>query len=226
VSRKQILIALGAVVCIGLGAAAWFLLLKPAPESIPTAIAGSGFEIAPTDHTLGDPKAKVVLIEYAAPVCPHCARFNENVFPKLKTEFIDTGKVLYVFRVFPLHPSDVAAEKLATCMPKGKYFAFMDLLFRNQPKWDFEYGVQDVQGGLREMAKQAGMDQATADACMAASTEEERINRVAIEGQSRYDINSTPSILVDGELQQPPFASEWTFEAVAQILNDKLAAKK
>ncbi len=226
-SRKQILIALGAVIAIGLGVAAWFLFSPSRPQdSGAAAVTGSGYEIAATDHTLGNPKAKVVLIEYAAPVCPHCARFNETVFAQIKKAFIDTGKVLYVFRVFPLHPSDVAAEKLATCMPKEKYFDFIDLLFRNQPKWDFEYGVQDIQGGLRAMANMGGMDQAKADACMASTAEEERINKVAIEGQSRYAINSTPSIVVDGELQPPPFASEWTFEALSEILNNKLAAKK
>jgi protein-disulfide isomerase len=225
VSRKQILIALGVVVLVGLGIAAW-RFLTPAPAPMATAITGANFEVAPSDHTLGDPKAKVVLIEYAAPVCPHCARFNENVFQQIRKAYVDTGKVLYVFRVFPLHPSDVAAEKLATCMPKDKYFDFIDILFRNQAKWDFEYGVQDIQGGLREMAKLGGMDQAKADACMASTAEEERINKVAIDGQSRYAINSTPSILVDGELQPPPFASEWTFEALSEILNARLAAKK
>lgn len=225
VSRKQILIALGAVIVVGLGLAAWFVFSPPA-EPAQAVASGAGYEIATTDHTLGNPNAKVVLIEYAAPVCPHCARFNENVFQQIKKTYIDTGKVLYVFRVFPLHPSDVAAEKLATCMPKEKYFDFIDILFRNQAKWDFEYGVQDIQGGLREMAKLGGMDQAKADACMASTAEEERINKVAIEGQSRYAINSTPSILVDGELQPPPFASEWTFEALSEILNARLAAKK
>ncbi len=226
-SRKQILIALCAVLLIGLGAAAWHVF-KPSEPALSgtTATGGPSFEIAASDHTWGGPKAKVVLSGYAAPVCPHCARFNENVMPQIRKDFIDTGKVFYVFRVYPLHSSDVAAEKLATCMPKEKYFDFIDILFRNQPKWDIEYGVQDVKGGLLAMANMAGMDNAKAEACIAATSEEDRINKVAMEASTRYNIHSTPSILVDGELQQPPFASEWTPEALGQILNDRLAAKK
>ena len=106
---------------------------------------------------MGNPKAKVVLIEYAAPTCPHCAHFNETVFPQLKQKYIDTGKVYYVFRVFPLHPSDVAAEAMAVCLPKDSYFQFIDLLFRNQKDWDWEYQVQDIHGGLVKMGRIAGM---------------------------------------------------------------------
>jgi hypothetical protein len=77
---------------------------------------GLNYEILPSDRTLGNPKSKVVLIEYAAHTCPACAAFNENTFPRLKTNYIDTGKILYVFRLFPLRADDGAAEKIARCL--------------------------------------------------------------------------------------------------------------
>ena len=97
------------------------------------------------------------MLEYAAPACPHCARFDETVFPLLKKNYIDTGKVFYIFRVFPIMPADGAAEAIARCLPADKYFRFIDLLFRNQKIWDPEYGVTDVRGGLVQMARIAGM---------------------------------------------------------------------
>ena len=110
------------------------------------------------------PRPVLVLIEYAAPICPHCARFNEGVSAKIKKTYIDTGKIYYVFRVFPLSPYDGQAEKLARCMPADKYFSFIDLLFRSQPKWDPEYAAQNsalqtpegVKAALVKMAGDSG----------------------------------------------------------------------
>ena len=68
-----------------------------------------------------------------ARIAPH---FNNEIMPEIKKSYIDTGKVLYVFRVYPIGAPDGVAEKLARCMPKAKYFPFMDQLFRTQPEWD------------------------------------------------------------------------------------------
>ncbi|MBV9692350.1 MAG: thioredoxin domain-containing protein, partial [Alphaproteobacteria bacterium] len=127
-------------------------------DAIPDTVGSAGFTLNSDDHTLGSRKAPITMIEYAAPTCPHCARFDMTVFPFLKSNYIDTGKVFYVFRVFPLHPSDVAAEAMARCLPADNYFQFIDLLFRNQAQWDWENGVQDVHGGLVKMGRLAGMN--------------------------------------------------------------------
>ncbi len=223
-TRKQVLIAavIAGVIVLGLGA--WYVL-KPSQSDAPaTAAGGTGYEVAASDHTLGNPKARMVLIEYAAPICPHCARFNANVFGKLKQSYIDSGKIYYVFRVFPLHPADGAAEKIAGCLPRGKYFSFIDLLFRNQPKWDPEYGVQDIHGGLIEMAKQAGLSAEKADQCISSTARDDAINKTATDAQMRYNINSTPSFVLDGTPLEGP-GHEWTFADMAKVLDAKLAAK-
>jgi protein-disulfide isomerase len=82
---------------------------------------------------LGPADAAVTMTEYASITCPHCAAFNENVFPKIRAAYIDTGKIRYVFHEFPLDPVAAASSVLSRCIAKGdseKYFAVTDLLFR------------------------------------------------------------------------------------------------
>ena len=106
--------------------------------------------------------------------------------------------MFYVFRVFPLRPDDGTAEKIARCLPEDKYFSFIDLLFRNQPKWDVEYGVTDVHGGLVLLGRIAGMSADQVDKCIDNKTEDDRINKVAADGETKYNITGTPTLIVDG----------------------------
>lgn len=228
-SRKQVLIAVAVAVLVALGIGAYFVFGPQ--QTTATAASETGYEIVPTDRTLGDPKAPVVLIEYAAPVCPHCAHFNAEVFPQIKQKYIDSHKVFYVFRVFPLHPADGAAEKLARCLPKERYFSFMDLLFRNQPKWDPEYAAENsalqtpegIHAGLIQLARVAGMSPEQADRCLDNTAEDERINKVAADGQMRYSITGTPTFVVNGTpVGQGTVPS---YAEMQKFLDDALAAK-
>ena len=227
--RKQILIGLGAAVVIALGIAAYFVL---SPSSDATAAAGTGpnYTITPHDRTQGNPKAKVVLIEYAAPSCPVCAAFNAQTFDQLKKDYIDTGKVFYVFRIFPLRPDDGAAEKIARCLPEDKYFSFIDLLFRNQPKWDVEYASENpalqtpdgVRAGLITLGRIAGMSADEVNKCMANTSEDDIINKVASDGEAKYNIQGTPTIVVNGVSQGARF---FPYDDLKKILDSALAGK-
>ena len=150
-TRNQLFIVIAALVIVAVVGVLYFVnpFGSSAPESTPETASGTtpGFTLVADDRTLGSPKAPLTIIEYAAPTCPHCAHFDETVFPTLKRDYIDTGKVYYVFRVFPLHPSDGAAEAMARCLPVDQYFQFIDMMFRNQAQWDWENGVQDIQIG-------------------------------------------------------------------------------
>ena len=220
-SRKTViaLIAIAVIVAIGL---VWHINSQQgATPSLAAEVKGNNYTITPDDMTLGNPKAKVVLIEYAAPRCPHCAHFNEATFPPLKTNYIDTGKVFYVFRVLPLGAGDGVAEKLARCLPRDKYFPFMDRLFRNQREWNDEFGVTDVRGGLLKQTSAFGMSEAQFDACLANTKQDAIINKVAQDGVDRYGINSTPSIVINGVLT--PNVAEYAALKVA--LDAALAGK-
>lgn len=196
-SRKGIVasVAIGIVVLLAGAGIAYFSLDGGSADASPS---GKNYAVYKDDRTIGAPSAPVVLIEYAAPTCPHCAHFNATVLPSLKKDYIDTGKVLYVLRVFPISPVDGAIEMVARNLPKDKYFGYIDFLFRNQPQWDPEYGVTDVKGALTKLSAQAGVDAAAFARGLADKNEPDRINRIAQDGQMRYNINAVPTIVLNG----------------------------
>ncbi|HTO42178.1 MAG TPA: DsbA family protein [Rhizomicrobium sp.] len=199
-NRKPLLIAIAAAAVIALGVIGYLTLGKSADSALPASGERANVTLTADDRTMGDPKAPVTVVEYAAPTCPHCAHFNETVFPKLKVKYIDTGKVFYVFRVFPLSSVDLAVEALARCLPTESYFNFIDLLFKNQVTWDPEFQPLDVHEGILTVARMAGMGREQADRCMQDKTQLERASRVGQDGQTRYQITGTPSFVVNGKL--------------------------
>jgi protein-disulfide isomerase len=167
-----------------------------------------------------------VLIEYAAPTCPVCANFAAQNFPQLKAQYIDTGKVLYVFRIFPLRSDDGSAEKVARCLPEDKYFAFIDLLFKNHPKWNVEYGVQSPEGvheGLVLLGRIAGMSREQVDQCLDNKAEDDRINKVSSDGESRYSITGTPTFILNGTSIG---SGNIPFDTMSKLLDTELAKQK
>ena len=219
-SRKTLFIVLGVVILIAAAGIGWNMGLFGGSSD---AASAKGYEIVPSDRTLGNPKSKVVLIEYAAPSCPVCAAFDAQSFPSLKAKYIDTGKIYYVFRVFPLRPDDGSAEKIARCLPEDKYFAFIDLLFKNQPKWDVEYGVQAPEGvhdGLVLLGRIAGMSREQVDQCMVNKAEDDRINKVSADGEARYSITGTPTFVLNGVVQG---SGNIPFDTLSKLLDTELA---
>jgi len=149
------------------------------------------------DMSLGNPSAKVTVIEYASAACPHCARFNNEVFPAFKAKYIDTGRIHYIFREFLTEPVQVAAAGFMTarCGGKDKYFSILDAIYRGQ---EAMYQSGDFKGGLQRIAESAGISDAQFNACIsdpAALTALQ--NRV--QGYEDNDhINSTPTFVVNG----------------------------
>lgn len=221
-SRKTSII-LAVVVALVVGVGAWYLLRGNTDLQAVSAPSSSGavYQPLPTDHTFGDPNAKVTVIEYASPTCPVCANFMVNYFPKLKRDFIDTGKIFYVYRTFLRNADDAAAEKLARCMPKEKYLTFQDILFRNQTRWDYEFGIPSPDGvhaALVQLAVEAGMSQPEAERCLAATTDEEAISKVGEDGVAKYAITATPTFVVNGH-------AEAGFENLVSRIETALAGK-
>ena len=194
-TRKQLLILMASFLLIAAALGAWLTFAGMAPPG-----QGGTYEISPLDRTLGNPKAKVVLIEYGALTCPHCAIFNNTILPLVKRNYIDTGKVFYVYRLYRRVPEDAAAQKLALCA-REKYFDAVDLLYRNQDQWDPENGVIDVHGGLLRIGRMMHLSAPQVDACIADSAPEARIADVKAEAESRYDLQGVPFFLVNGTAQ-------------------------
>ncbi|HUJ04468.1 MAG TPA: DsbA family protein [Rhizomicrobium sp.] len=221
-TRKQLLIGLVALAVIALGVVAYFIFSGGGQD---TTVPDSGGKLAitlkPSDRTLGNPKAPILMVEYAAPSCPHCSRWDAEVFPLLKKNYIDTGKVYYVFRVFPLRPADVAVESMARCLPADSYFQFIELMFRNQEKWDPEYGISDTHAALVEMGRIAGMSAEQVDTCIGNQAEEKRASDVGQEAATKYGISGTPSFIINGQLR----SGEFPWDQMKTLLDSMLPKK-
>ncbi len=147
---------------------------------------------------LGAEDAKVEVREYASLTCPHCARFHEVVYPYLKAEFIDTGKIRFVFREVYFDRSGLWAAILARCAEPSRYFAVVDLLLKRQDDWSREKDPAKVAERLIRIGSLAGMSRATIAECM-----QDRDFALAMIKKSESemkadDVEGTPSIVING----------------------------
>ena len=203
-NRKQLLLAVVGIAVIGTVIAAYFVFFGGGSSESAATGDRSNVTLVASDRRLGSPKAPLLVVEYAAPTCPHCAHFDTDIFPQFKQNYIETGKVYYVFRVFPLSSVDVAAEAMARCLPADNYFQFIDLLFRNQSKWDPDgYQIPDVHAALVQMGRIAGMSAEQVDRCINDQAAQQRITKVGEDANKRYGINGTPSFVINGQIHGP-----------------------
>ncbi len=169
------------------------------------------------DMVMGDAKAPVTIIEYASMTCPHCAHFTETTFPELKKRYIDTGKVRFIFREFPLDQLAAAAFMLARCAGEtdpGKYFTLVDTMFRQQRVWAVEKPLPP----LLALAKQAGFTQASFEACLQNQKLLDGIEAVRTRATDKFKVQSTPSFFINGTLT----AGALTIEDMAKQIDPLL----
>ena len=198
-------IIVGVLLLLIAGGGAWYFFSGESDmQSVGEASAAPVYQPLPTDHTFGNRNAKVTVIEYASPTCPVCANFMMNFYPKLKSDYIDRGKIFYVYRTFLRGPDDAVAEKLARCMPKDKYMSFTDTLFCNQSRWDYEFGISSPDGvhaALVQLASESGMNAADADRCIASTADDEAISKVGEDGVAKYKVEATPTFVINGQAE-------------------------
>jgi protein-disulfide isomerase len=224
VSQKTLIYSLAGLAVVVLAVVGYIVFLGNSSsnsDAIPQSNEKFAVQVTPYDRTMGSPKAQLTMLEYAAPTCPHCAHFDMDFFPEMKKQYIDTGKIFYVFRVFPFSDADLAAESLARCLPADNYFSFIDLLFRNQAKWDPENQVSDVRGGLVQVGRIAGMTEDQVNACMSNQAALQKAAKIGEEATSKYGISSTPTFIVNGQVHGP-FES---WDDIKAFLDPMLAKK-
>ena len=149
------------------------------------------------DMALGSAKASVTIVEYASMSCPHCAAFEENVFPMLKSKYIDTGKVRFVFREFPLDIKAAAASMLARCIANddaGKFFGVIDALFKQQDPL-----MEQTKDTLKLIGAQAGMSEQAVEAC---EKDQALLDKLSADQKFAYEVlkvDATPTFFINGE---------------------------
>jgi protein-disulfide isomerase len=148
------------------------------------------------DRVQGAENAKVTVIEYASLTCSHCATFHKEGYPHLKTNYIDTGKVRYIYREFPLDQRAVGAAMAARCMAPETYFAFIDVLYKMQPNWAFVQNWKEVLSGY---ARQAGLSQEKFDACQKDQALFTGITQSAKLAGEKLGVQSTPTFFIAGQ---------------------------
>lgn len=153
------------------------------------------------EMTMGSPDAPVTLVEYAMFNCPHCADFNRQMFPTIKADYIDTGKVKLIFREVYFNKPSLWAGMVARCAPADRYFGIVDLLFSSQANWAMETDEQALLGKLYAIGRQAGLTDAEIGACMQDRAYAEALVAEYQKNAAADGVNATPTFVINGKTQ-------------------------
>lgn len=165
------------------------------------------------EMTLGDPDAPLTVVEYASATCPHCATFHLDTFPEVKKNYIDTGKIHFIYREVYFDRFGLWAGMVARCgMPEGevdaakteaatkRYFAIMSMVFDQQKQWLEADTPAGIAANLSKIGRTAGLSSDQVDACLQDADMAQAMVDVYTTNVERDEIKSTPSFLIDGEL--------------------------
>ena len=172
------------------------------------------------EAVLGPTDAKITVVEFGSMTCGHCANFTTKVFPEFKTKYIDSGKIRYIFREFPLDNLAAAAAMIARCSGGDKTLAMIETLYEKQADWAFTNGNPVPK--LFDIAKQAGFTQESFDKCLTDQKLLDQITTARTHATEAFGVNSTPTFFINGKrLQEVP-----TLAAFDKMIEPLLADKK
>jgi protein-disulfide isomerase len=153
-------------------------------------------QLTADDHVLGKADAPITIFEFFSLTCPHCGEFAENTLPKLKKDWIETGKAKLVYRDYPLDQNALKAALVARCAPHDRYPAFIEALFQQQMIW----GVQrDPTDSLKKIAQLGGVSGDQFDKCLKDEALSKSIVAGEYEAQQKYGVDSTPTFFINGK---------------------------
>lgn len=170
------------------------------------------------DLVIGNPDAKVTVVEYASYTCPHCATFHERVFKELKANYIDTGKIKFVYREVYFDRYGLWAAMVARCGGEMRYFGIQDMLYAEQQDWSGAGGAVDVVNALRKIGLKAGLTNEALDACLQDGAMAEAMVAKFQADSAADGIDSTPSFVINGKKH-----SNMGYADFAKVLDDLLA---
>ena len=170
------------------------------------------------DMVQGSPDAKVEIIEYASYTCPNCASFHAGPYKDLKKDYVDTGKVKFVFREVYFDRFGLWASMIARCAGPDRFFGMTDLLFKEQSLWSRAGDPAAIVAELRKIGLKGGMDEAQLNACLEDADNAQALVAWYQENAERDNVRSTPSFLINGE----PY-SNMNYADFSAIIKEKLA---
>ena len=179
----------------------------------------SVLNLTENDFIIGNDKAPIIIIEYASMSCSHCANFHNNTLPDLKKEYIDTGKVRYVFRDFPYNYPALLGSMVMRCIPSEVRYDYMNALYKLQNRWVVRENAITRQE-LYKIMQSGGMSKEDFDACLNNVDLENIILQEVIDAQSEFNIRSTPSFLINGDLLEGDKSIKVFRQILDKILSD------
>ncbi|MFN6977973.1 MAG: DsbA family protein [Gemmobacter sp.] len=203
--NRRTAIALG-LSALGLGGAAWIALPRPGAQQAALAPFGAaGAQTADpaslpevADMVLGNPDAKVTLIEYASFTCPHCATFHATTFKDLRRDYIETGLIRFVYREVFFDRYGLWAAMVARCGGEGRYFGIAEMIYAQQRDWVAGGDAVKIVENLRRIGRKAGMTDADLDACMQDGAKAQAMVAKFQADTAADGIDSTPSLVLNG----------------------------
>ena len=174
-----------------------------------------------SERTLGNPNAKVHVEEWYSLTCVHCGRFSETVFPQIKEKYIDTGKVFYIFKDYPLDKVALSATIVARSLPENQYMPFTSVLLKNLDQWAFRQNSDPMQE-LQKYAALAGMSKNQFEQVINDPQLRDVILQEQKQADDRYKIDSTPTFVFNGK----PVIGEMSIEAFGKHVEDAEKLKK
>ena len=221
VTRRQTLLGAAAIIAIVAAGGAGYYLWSPPKTAAAQSAAGGQVAMADLlvpgplgDEIQGPADAPVTIVEYASMTCPHCSHFHETTYPEMKMKYIDTGKVRFIFREFPLDPLAAAASMLARCAGKDKFFPLIEAFFSQQKDWVVQKPLQP----MFAIAKQAGFTQQSFDECLANQQLLNGIEQTRTRAQEKFSVNSTPTFFINGKIFRGALTPEELDKQVAAYL--------
>ncbi|KAA2315683.1 DsbA family protein [Pseudooceanicola sediminis] len=212
----------GAAVVVAAGG--YFYNTRNAAEAQTAVNAGDASAVADVDTSgvtemvLGDADAPVTMMEYASFTCPHCRDFHNNVFTQLRTDYIDTGKVKFIYRDVYFDRYGLWASLIARCNGGMRFFGIADMLYEQQDQWlRGAKSEADIADNLRKLGKVAGLDDATLEACLADEDQARTLAAWYQKNATADDVSGTPTLIINGEKY-----SNMSYAELKKILDEQL----
>ncbi len=182
-----------------------------------TTMAQEATEVEVVEMVLGNPDATVTLTEYASFTCPHCAKFHTDVMPSLKSDYIDTGKIKFVYREVYFDRLGLWGGMLARCGGPEKYFGIVDMIYKRQSEWTQGAGGAEIAENLYKIGRIAGLKNEDMVACM---QNQDMAKAMVADFQKNAEadgINSTPTLMINGVTH-----GNQSYSALKKLLNAQL----